>query len=85
MITLFGEVTVRRLGYSDVELESIFPLDEALNLPPDKYSQGLRRKVGLEVAKGSFDEAVMAIAEGTGAQVPKRQTEQLSRVISVDF
>ena len=46
---------------------------------------GLRRKVGLEVAKGSFDEAVKAIAEGTGAQVPKRQTEQLSRAISVDF
>ena len=85
LATLFGEVTVRRLGYSDVELASIFPLDEALNLPPDKYSQGLRRKVGLEVAKGSFDEAVLAIAEGTGAQVPKRQAEQLSQAISVDF
>ena len=85
LATLFGEVTVRRLGYSGAQLDSVFPLDEALNLPPDKYSLGLRRKVGLEVAKGSFDEAVMAIAEGTGAQVPKRQTEQLSRVISVDF
>jgi hypothetical protein len=39
----------------------------------------------LEAAKGSFDEVVMAIAEGTGATVPKRQTEQLSRAISVDF
>ena len=85
LATLFGEVTVRRLGYSGAQLDSVFPLDEALNLPPDKYSQGLRRKVGLEVAKGSFDEAVMAIEEGTGAQVPKRQTEQLSRAISVDF
>jgi hypothetical protein len=85
LTTLFGEVRVRRLGYRDVELESVFPLDEALNLPPDKYSQGLRRKVGLEVAKGSFDEAVLAIEEGTGAKVPKRQTEQLSRAISVDF
>lgn len=85
LMTLFGVVTVSRLGYSGHRLDSVFPLDEALNLPPDKYSQGLRRKVGLEVAKGSFDEAVMAIAEGTGAQVPKRQTEQLSRVISVDF
>lgn len=84
-MTVFGEVTVRRLGYSDVELASVFPLDKALNLPPDKYSQGLRRKVGLEVAKGSFDEAVKAILEGTGAQVPKRQTEQLSEAISVDF
>ena len=85
LATLFGEVTVRRLGYSGARLDSVFPLDEALNLLPDKYSQGLRRKVGWEVAKGSFDEAVMAIEEGTGAQVPKRQTEPLSRAISVDF
>lgn len=85
LATLFGDVTVRRLGYSDAELGSVFPLDEALNLPPDKYSQGLRRKVGLEVAKGSFNEAVQAIEEGTGAQVPKRQAEQLSQAISVDF
>ena len=85
LMTLFGVVTVSRLGYSGHRLDSVFPLDEALNLPPDKYSQGLRRKVGLEVAKGSFDEAVMAIEEGTGAKVPKRQTEQLSRAISVDF
>jgi len=85
LATLFGDVTVQRLGYSGAQLDSVFPLDAALNLPPDKYSQGLRRKVGLEVSKGSFDEAVMAIEEGTGAQVPKRQTEQLSRAISVDF
>jgi hypothetical protein len=85
LATLFGEVTVRRLGYSGARLDSLFPMDAALNLPPDKYSLGLRRKVGLEVAKGSFDEAVKAIEEGTGAQVPKRQTEQLSRAISVDF
>jgi hypothetical protein len=85
LMTVFGEVAVRRLGYSGAGLDSVFPLDEALNLPPDQYSQGLRRKVGLEVAKGSFDEAVTAIQEGTGAKVPKRQTEQLSRAVSVDF
>lgn len=85
LVTVFGEVIVRRLGYRGARLDSVFPLDAALNLPPDQYSQGLRRKVGLDVAKGSFDEAVKAIEEGTGAQVPKRQTEQRSRAISVDF
>ena len=85
LVTLFGEVTVGRLGYSGARLESVFPLDAALNLPPNKYSQGVRRKVGLEVAKGSFEEAVKAIQEGTGAEVPKRQAEELSRAISVDF
>ncbi len=85
LMTLFGEVTVRRLGYSGAGLESVFPLDATLNLPPNKYSQGVRRKVGLEVAKGSFEEAVNAIQEGTGAEVPKRQAEELSRAISADF
>jgi hypothetical protein len=81
----FGDVTVRRLGYSGAGLESVFPLDAMLNLPPNKYSQGVRRKAGLEVAKGSFEEAVKAIQEGTGAEVPKRQAEELSRAISADF
>ena len=85
LVTLFGDVTVRRLGYSGAGLESVFPLDATLNLPPNKYSQGVRRKVGLEVAKGSFEEAVKAIQEGTGAEVPKRQAEELSRAISADF
>ncbi len=85
LVTLFGDVTVRRLGYSGAGLESVFPLDATLNLPPNKYSQGVRRKAGLEVAKGSFEEAVKAIQEGTGAELPKRQAEELSRAISADF
>ena len=85
LVTLFGEVTIRRLAYSGARRKSVFPLDAALNLPPNKYSQGMRRKVGLEVAKGSFEEAVKAIEEGTGGEVPKRQAEELSRAISADF
>jgi hypothetical protein len=85
LVTVFGDVTVRRLGYSGARLDRVFPWDAALHLPPDQYSQGLRRKVGLAVAQGSFDEAVKTIEEGTGAHVPKRQTEPRSRAISVDF
>ena len=85
LMTLFGEVTVHRLGHSGAHLASVFPLDAALNLPPCKYSHGMERKVALEVAKGSFDETVKAIAEGTGGRIPKRQAEDLSRAISVDF
>jgi hypothetical protein len=83
--TVFGEVEVKRLGYSGKNLESVFPMDAKLNLPRDKYSQGLRRKVGIEVSKGSFDEAVKAIKEGTGGKVPKRQSEQVACAISADF
>ena len=43
--TLFGEVTVNRLGYSADDATSLFPLDAALNLPEDKYFQGIRREM----------------------------------------
>ena len=83
--TVFGEVKVHRLGYSGSGLDSVFPLDAALNLPPDKYSHGIRRKVGLETAKGSFEETVEAIKENTGASIAKRQAEQVTQAASVDF
>lgn len=83
--TLFGEVDVYRLGYSDSGLSSVFPLDAALNLPPDKYSHGVRCKVGMESAKGSFEETVEAVKENTGASIAKRQAEQVAQAASADF
>jgi hypothetical protein len=46
LMSLFGEVTVKRLGYGARVQDSIFPLDAPLNLLRDKYSHGLRRRVG---------------------------------------
>ena len=83
--TLFGEVTVNRLGYSADDAPSLFPLDAALNLPDDKYSQGLRCKIAQQAATGSFEEVVKAIEQDTGTEVGKRQCEELSQSISVDF
>jgi hypothetical protein len=56
-----------------------------LNLPEDKYSQGLRCKIAKMAATGSFDEAVNAIEQDTGTEVAKRQCEGLSQSLSVDF
>ena len=55
--TRFGEVSVTRRGYGARGLDSVFPLDAELNLPPDKYSHGLREALVDEVIRGSFDEA----------------------------
>lgn len=85
LMTLFGPVKVRRKGYSAHALASVFPLDEALNLAPDKYSHGLRRRVGEAVIKGAFEEAADAIERDTGGKVPKRQVEQLTYRLSRDF
>ena len=83
--TIFGRVRVRRQGYGARGAASRFPLDAALNLPPDPYSDGLRRRVAEEVARGAFDEAVWSIDRYTGGHVPKRQCEQLAVKVSQDF
>ena len=44
LATLFGEVIVSRRSYGAPGVESRFALDAPLNLPPDKYSDGLRRR-----------------------------------------
>jgi hypothetical protein len=38
-----------------------------------------------EVARGSYDEAVAAIGRNTGAEVPKRQAEELAKRAAADF
>lgn len=83
--TLFGTVEVRRKAYSGRGLSSVFPLDESLNLPREKYSHGLRERVARTVVKDSFDETVRALRQDTGGHVPKRQSEQLSTVVVEDF
>lgn len=85
LMTLFGEVTVRRLGYGARGEESIFSLDGELNLPRDSYSHGLRRRLAEEVARSSFDEAMRDLERTTGGKVPKRQAEALAVEVSQDF
>jgi hypothetical protein len=85
LMTLFGEVAVRRLGYSSRGHDSLFPLDAELNLPADKFSHGLRERVALEVVKGSFEQASATIDRTTAGKVAKRQAEELAVAVAVDF
>jgi hypothetical protein len=83
--SLFGTVQVERLGYGTPGQESLHPLDAELNLPKELYSHALRKKVAAEAARSSFEEVVEAITEHTGAQVPKRQAEELCQRAAQDF
>jgi hypothetical protein len=85
LMTIVGPVDIRRLGYSRRGVASVFPADEALNLPVELYSHGMRRRVGEEAAKNSYDEVVQSIETGTGGTVPKRQAEELVRRLARDF
>lgn len=48
--SLFGSVTVWRLGYQAEGVARLCPLDAGLNLPPELYSYGVRRLVAMHLA-----------------------------------
>jgi hypothetical protein len=83
--TRFGEVIVTPRGYGGRGLDSVFPLDAELHLPPDKPLHGLREVLVEEVVGGSFDEAVEHLARAGGGQRAKRQAEEVSVPLSQDF
>jgi hypothetical protein len=83
--TVFGTVTAERAGYGQEGTESLHPRDAELNLPVERYSLELRRRVAEESAKSSFDETLETIAKTTGGHVPKRQIEELVMRAAQDF
>ena len=83
--SVFGTVWVNRIGYEGKGEGRLYPRDGELNLPRERYSLGVRKRVATEVVKNSFDEAVEAVSATTGAHVPKRQAEELVVRSGVDF
>jgi len=81
----FGRVYPRRLGYKKQGEPSVFPLDEALNLPAKLYSLPLSERVADEARRSSFGEVVATVDKTTGAHVPRRQAEELTREVAQDF
>ncbi len=84
MATVFGQVTVSRIAYRAPGAPNVHPLDEALNLPAEKQSHGLRKLTAIESARGSFDDAAAAITRATGVSMGKRQAEQLALRAAAD-
>ena len=85
LITIFGKITIKRMGYSNPGESSLFPLDAILNFPVDIYSHGIRKAIAFEVSKNSFSEAVDSIKQTTEVNVHKRQAEVLSKKAAQDF
>ena len=85
LTTVFGTVTVERAGYRGREGGAVMPLDAALNLPPDKYSHGVRARAARLVAKTSFEDTAATLSHDTGAPVPKRQVEDMCKALATDF
>ena len=85
LITIFGEIRVKRIGYGMEGRKSIHPLDEQLQLPRRKYSYEIQRLVVKKAVQGPFDEVVDAVYEATGARIPKRSAEKIVIDASFDF
>lgn len=83
--TVFGTVSTSRAGYGNKGVASLHPLDAQLNIPSERYSLELRRRVAENAAKSSFDETLETIGKTTGAHIPKRQVEELTQRAALDF
>lgn len=85
IVTIFGEVWVKRVGYGKAGTASIHPLDEQLQLPGRTYSYELQRRLVKKAVQGPFDEAIDVLHESTGVEVPKRSAEEIVIDASRDF
>ena len=85
VMTEFGEVQLDRNLYQAPGMEGLAPLDAAMELPDEKYSYEVRRIVAEEAARASFDEVVELVRKQSGAEVPKRQAEELAVRAARDF
>jgi hypothetical protein len=83
--TVFGTISTSRVGYGNEGVASLHPLDAQLNIPPERYSLELRRRVAENAAKSSFNETLETIEKTTGAHIPKRQVEELTQRAALDF
>lgn len=83
--SLFGEVEANRIGYRGNDLGILYPLDQELNLSPDKYSHGLRGEIANMVATQSFDEALDFLEKRGGGTLPKRQIQEVAAHLISDF
>ena len=85
LATLFGAVTVKRLGFAAPGQARLHPQDAALQLPPQRYSYPLQRLVAKAAAGNAYSQVVDDIASRTAGHVPKRQAEQVVQQAAADF
>lgn len=85
LLSVFGGVEVRRLGYRQRGSENLYLADAQLNLLAEKHSHGLRRLAALEAPRTSFEDAQAAIVRQTGQRLGKRQLRELAVAAACDF
>jgi hypothetical protein len=77
-LSLFGDVTIERVGYGDDRLEAA-PLDARLHLPRRQYSYLLQKWLGSFVIDDAHAEAVQKLQTILGLSIPVKASEELNR------
>jgi hypothetical protein len=79
VVTVLGEVIVRRIGYrSGVRgVLSLFPRDAVLNLPVLSYSWGLQELVVMLAREQSYEQALRQVRAVTGLGLSKAQAQKI--------
>lgn len=83
--TLFGTVRVSRERFHRTGSPGLSPLDAELNLPPERASLAVQKRIAEETARAAYDEVVVELQKTTGATVAKRQVEEIAVRASSDF
>jgi len=83
--TIWGEVTVDRLGYAAPGAASVHPLDEQLQLPQRCFSYPLQERLVRHAVQGPFDEVLANVQHDTGVRLSKRSAEQVVQEAASDF
>jgi len=82
--SLLGPVVVTRCLYQAEGRAGRAPADAGLRLCEDSYSMGVRREVAQLCANDAYAPAVETLERLTGAHVPQRQAEELTRRAAED-
>lgn len=85
IVTLFGRVSLTRMGYGRPGSGAVHPLDVELQLPARRFSYEVQRRLVKAAVQGPFEEALATLAESTGIRVSKRTVEQIVLEASADF
>ena len=83
--TMFGEVSIVRIGYSSRHHSGFFPLDAILNLPNNSYSYGLQYFISKHASLCSFSEVMSITQEVSGVKIGTRQIMKIIHSCSRDF
>jgi len=85
VVTLFGPVSVTRMGYGRPGCGAVYPLDAELQLPARRFSYEVQRRVVKAAVLGPFDEALDVLSDTGGILMSKRTAEQIVLEASTDF